>query len=247
VTTIGIPCESATEDRGNNEEIRARYGIANKDFVFLNVSDALSHVSRKNPIGAIRAFVAAFPNNNDVRLVIKTHNMQHVTNPDQQRRWAAIRDVIARDGRIILMNETFSHEQHHMLIEASDCLVSLHRAEGFGLDLLYAVSRGVPVIATAYSGNMDFCNSDTVWLIDFQESYVGGSEYAFVRPGHKWVIPDHDAAVAALREIVANTVKRETLAHNGRRFVSEHFSPEVISARISHRLKEIFVSRASMR
>ena len=51
----------------------------------------------------------------------------------------------------------------------------------------------------------------------------------------------------AMREIVADTAKREMLAHQGRRFVSEHFSPEVISARINHRLKEIFVSKAPMR
>ncbi len=248
VTAIGLPCETGVVgDHGTNEEIRAKYGIADNDFVFLNVSDALSHVSRKNPIGAIRAFAAAFPDNGNVRLIIKTHNMQHVTDSDQQRRWAAIRDVVARDNRIILINDTFSYQRHRMLIEASDCLVSLHRAEGFGLDLLYAVSRGVPVIATAYSGNMDFCNSDTVWLIDFQESYVGSSEYAFVRPGHKWVSPDHDAAVAAMREIVADPVKREMLAHNGRRFVGEHFSPEVVSARLNHRLMEIFASKALMR
>lgn len=240
VMNVGMACEvDRTRTRGDVRGMLGKYGITSADFVFLSVSDALSRVQRKNPIGAIRAFSAAFPNHSGVKLIIKTHNRKHVTDPDQQRIWKSIEEVAKEDARIILIDETVSRDQHRALIAASDCLVSLHRAEGFGLDLIYALSRGVPLIATGYSGNLDFCNSGSVWLIDYEERYLSRSEYAFVKPGHKWADPKHDHAVATMQQLFADVAKRRRLSDNGRRFVEEHFSVEAISRRIDLRLREI--------
>ncbi|HYK58120.1 MAG TPA: glycosyltransferase, partial [Bryobacteraceae bacterium] len=38
------------------------------------------------------------------------------------------------------------------LVNCCDCLISLHRCEGFGLTLAEAMFLGKPVIASAYSG-----------------------------------------------------------------------------------------------
>ena len=45
------------------------------------------------------------------------------------------------------------------LLAACDAVVSLHRSEGFGLILAEAMYLGKPVVATGWSGNMDFMNS----------------------------------------------------------------------------------------
>ena len=42
------------------------------------------------------------------------------------------------------------------LMASVDCFVSLHRSEGFGLGMAQSMYLGKPVIATGYSGNMDF-------------------------------------------------------------------------------------------
>ena len=44
------------------------------------------------------------------------------------------------------------------MIASCDCYVSLHRSEGLGLTMAEAMYFGKPVIATAYSGNLDFMN-----------------------------------------------------------------------------------------
>ena len=51
------------------------------------------------------------------------------------------------------------------LISLTDCYISLHRSEGFGLTLAEAMSLEKPVIATAYSGNLDFMTPANSCLI----------------------------------------------------------------------------------
>ena len=51
---------------------------------------------------------------------------------------------------------------------AADCYVSLHRSEGFGLTLAEAMALGKPVIATGYSGNLDFMTPETSYLVPWR-------------------------------------------------------------------------------
>ena len=51
------------------------------------------------------------------------------------------------------------------LMNCIDVYISLHRAEGFGLTLLEAKMLGKKVIASDYSGNVDFMGSKTDFLI----------------------------------------------------------------------------------
>ena len=44
------------------------------------------------------------------------------------------------------------------LMAAVDIVLSLHRSEGFGLVPAEAMQLGKPVVATGWSGNMDFMN-----------------------------------------------------------------------------------------
>ena len=46
-------------------------------------------------------------------------------------------------------------------MNGADCYVSLHRAEGFGYTLAEAMWIGKPVIATGYSGNVDYMSPTT--------------------------------------------------------------------------------------
>lgn len=54
------------------------------------------------------------------------------------------------------------------LCASCDILISLHRAEGFGLSLIEAMAMGKAVITTAYSGNMDFVNTNNACLVQYK-------------------------------------------------------------------------------
>ena len=56
----------------------------------------------------------------------------------------------------------------YRLQKHSDCLISLHRSEGQGRNMMEAMCFDTPVIATAYSGNMDFTTDENSLLVSYE-------------------------------------------------------------------------------
>ena len=69
------------------------------------------------------------------------------------------------------------------LIALCDCYVSLHRAEAFGLPIAQAMWLGKPVIATAYSGNLDYMTPENSYLVRSRLVPIDGRARA---PGWPW-------------------------------------------------------------
>jgi glycosyltransferase involved in cell wall biosynthesis len=128
---------------------------------FLTMADARSSFVRKNPRGAVNAFKRAFPNNRDVRLIVK---LQTSRNTEELN--SLIREV-GQDPRIEMVCATIDQEKLQELFRSAHVYVSLHRAEGFGLPLLEARALGLATMATGYSGNLDFMRADDSVLVPF--------------------------------------------------------------------------------
>ena len=167
-------------------------------FVFAVVFDHFSVTERKNPVGAIEAFKRAFAPDEGPVLVVKSMNAD--------QRWPQHQHVCAAaDGRpdIIIWDEHLERTDHMALIGAVDCLVSLHRSEGLGLHLAEAMWLGTPVIATRYSGNLDFMDDSCAALIDATLVPVTNGEGVYPPEG-RWADPDLEQAAAAMRRMVAD-------------------------------------------
>ena len=133
--------------------------------MFLFSFDANSFFVRKNPWGAVRAFHEGFSpteRRGPARLVIKTVNLDR--HPREPGRLAAA--VAQVNG--ILIEDDLPRDDMHALISLCDVYVSLHRSEGFGLGMAEAMYLGRPVIATAYSGNMDFTTETNSCLVGYR-------------------------------------------------------------------------------
>lgn len=209
-------------------------------FTFLTTFDSFSFAERKNPLAAVRAFQSAFDKNNrQVALIIKTWNRRRVLNDFQIRIWSLIDELIQDDPRIRVIDEVYTYEQLLSLKLSCDCYISLHRAEGFGFGMLEAMQLGRAVIATAYSGNMDFCTEENCFLVDYDLVAVGYDEYLNVERGSVWADPKISSAAAAMREVFHN---RDEAARRGMRaaqFVKDNFSIDAIARRYSERLESI--------
>ncbi|MGH1424304.1 MAG: glycosyltransferase family 4 protein [Pseudooceanicola sp.] len=244
VNNVGMCFEELPEIP--REEGRAlvtrKCGVSETDFVFLVAFDSFSFIQRKNPIGVLKAFAEAFDDTDDVRLVIKTQNRRKVSDPVQIKIWEEVDRLIKGDPRIVILDETLTYDDLLRLKKGCDCYISLHRSEGWGFGMIEAMSLGVPVICTGYSGNMDFCAEDTAWLVDYKEVELKPDDYIFVVPGQKWAEPDHDDTVAKLRAVHADPDARATRAEAALRNARENFSDTAIARRYQARIEEILAT-----
>lgn len=220
---------------------RSHFGLPQTGFIFLATFDSFSFVGRKNPLAVIQAFQMAFPSSRDVTLLIKTQNRFKVDDVYQQRLWAQISACCAQDFRIIMLNETLSYAELLNLKSLCDCYVSLHRSEGWGFGMLEAMQLGLPVIATRYSGNLEFCNTDTCYLVDYDLVEPRPEEYIFVERGSQWAEPRIESAIECMRSVVADRAKARAIGKSGQNFVENRFSVSAIANRYQNRLKEIGV------
>lgn len=208
---------------------RADFGIPDGPFVFLAVFDVLSVVERKNPVGAIEAFIRAFAGNPQYHLILKVNN-----GPSKPREMAILRNR-ASGYPVTIIDRTLSREETNGLINVADSLVSLHRSEGFGLTLAEAMYLGKPVIATGYSGNMDFTKPDNSLLVDYRLIPVGPHQDPYDAKC-LWADPDVEHAANHMRDLATNSELYSRLSREGETFVRTQLCPAAIGARIKERL-----------
>lgn len=218
---------------------RSHFGLGQAGFIFLATFDSFSFVGRKNPLAVIQAFQAAFPSSRDVTLLIKTQNRFKIDDEYQRRLWAQISACCAQDSRLIMLNETLSYGELLNLKMLCDCYVSLHRSEGWGFGMLEAMQLGLPVIATGYSGNMEFCNVETCYLVDYDLIEPRPEEYIFVERGSQWAEPRIESAIECMRAVVADRTKAMAIAKSGQEFVEGKFCISAIARRYQDRLNTI--------
>ncbi len=160
--------------------------------LFLTCFDFDSVIERKNPEGAMAAFRLAFPAGG-ARLLVKSVN-GHL----HPERLAALAAAAADRPDIHVVDRYLERAEQAALIAACDVFVSLHRAEGFGLMLAEAMWFGRPVVATGYSGNLEFMDEETARLIPWRPAEIstGAGPYS-----GSWAEPDLEAAAGALRDL----------------------------------------------
>jgi SAM-dependent methyltransferase len=135
-----------------------------------------------------------------------------------------------------LVERHVSVAERDAMLAACDCYVSLHRAEGFGLGLAETMGLGKPVIATGYSGNVDYMDDETAWLVPYTLREVGPRAAPYP-PGAHWAEPDLDAAARAMREVVEHPEEGQLRGRRAAERIRARHSPEVAAAVIAGRLE----------
>ncbi|MEB1530134.1 glycosyltransferase family 4 protein [Xanthomonas sp. WHRI 7945] len=222
---------SAVHDSGLQ---RPDFGLDSDKFLFLCSFDFHSFIARKNPHAVVRAFLAAFPpGRDDVRLLVKSSN-GHL-HPDSMR---DLLNVVAGDPRIMVRDEVIDRGHVHALQRCCDAYVSLHRAEGFGLGLAECMALGKPVIATGWSGNMEFMDSTNSCLVDYELVPVAEGDYPD-SDGARWAEADVACAAEAMRRLADDPVRARALGEVAKRQVCRHLSPERAAQRLLARIVEV--------
>jgi glycosyltransferase involved in cell wall biosynthesis len=208
-------------------------GVEEGRFTFLFMFDFGSVPERKNALGAIEAFRSAFAGSAGAALLIKTTGVDR--NPDS---YAALKDAAHGAGNVHVVDRTLTRPRINGLMASSDAVVSLHRSEGFGLILAEAMDLGKPVIATGWSGNMDFMNSGNSCPVAYELVTLDRAHGPY-EAGQQWAEPDLDHAAHLMRRIVNEKEYREQIGRRARSTIRERFSPEAAGRRYRSRLVQL--------
>lgn len=137
------------------------YIVGGKSFRFLHVSSCFP---RKGVKELLEAYGQAFTSADDVTLIIKTFANPH-NKVDSWLAEAQQKNPNYPDVHLIMGDLTDAELK--ALYEQCQVLVAPSKAEGFGLPMAEAMLSNLPVITTAWGGQLDFCNAKTAWLVDY--------------------------------------------------------------------------------
>jgi glycosyltransferase involved in cell wall biosynthesis len=209
-----------------------RLGVP-EGFLFLFVFDYLSTIQRKNPVGLIEAFKSAFRVGEGPQLLLKTINGPLRPLAEEEVLWAA-------HGRpdIHLVDRSLSSDELMRLMAGCDCYVSLHRAEGFGLTIAEAMSLGKPVIATGYSGNVDFMSTENSYLVDHSIGRVG-PDCEIYPPDGEWAEPNVAHAAELMQRVYSAPTEAAAKGARARADVARLLSPAATGRKMRRRLERL--------
>lgn len=190
---------------------RAAFGLQADAVVVLVSFNLASSFARKNPLAAINAFRQAFGNRRDRILILKVGRPDHA--PADFARLLA--EATAPNIRV--MTQTLPDADRHALTSACDIVLSLHRSEGFGLVPAEAMLMGKPVVATAWSGNLEYMTEANSALVRCR-LIPAEDDRAVYRHGH-WADPDIAEAAAWLRHLADNVDARRGMGHRAQETV----------------------------
>jgi glycosyltransferase involved in cell wall biosynthesis len=200
--------------------MRAQFGLPADALVVLTAFHLGSAFSRKNPLAAVAAFRRAFGEAKNRVLAIKL-----VDNGAAQAR-QQIEQAIAGAPNIRVIDAALAAADMRGLLSAADIALSLHRSEGFGLVPAEAMQLGKPVVATGWSGNLDFMNDRNSALVSYALVPVREADPTFDAGGQLWAEADIDHAADWLRRLAAEPALRSRLGAQAAQDVGAQLSPQ---------------------
>lgn len=222
---------------------RRYFSIKDNAYTFLFLFDFRSYIERKNPFAMINAFEKLCLKNpyNDIQAVIKVSGGDRSSKAgnDYLKFLNQINGKHIKE-KIILIDKELSEIEIRNLIRCTDCFVSLHRSEGFGLGLAEAMSLGKPVIGTGYSGNMDFMNKNNSFLVDYELIAVQPEQYPFSENQY-WAEPNLEQAVEYMDNLVKNSDFGKKIGEKAKIRIQKDFSFLSIGTQMQNLLSKLLL------
>lgn len=152
---LAIPVKTVphavTAPRVTGLDMRARLGIAQDAFLGLAIMDIRSCPERKNPWAHVRVWKAAFGDDANAVLLMKLRVGKHTRVVLKE-----LAELIGPAKNIRLVTDDYTDDEIAALHHAADLYLSLHRSEGFGLNIYEALLLGKKVVATHWSANAEY-------------------------------------------------------------------------------------------
>ena len=124
--------------------------------------------------------------------------------------------------------------------------MSPHRSEGFGFNLAESMYLRKPVIATGYSGNIDFMDDRNSYLIDYKLVPIQETAGPYTK-GAMWAEPDIDHLRRLMRRVFEDAGERQTNAVAAAETIRAKFSSKEAGRCMDARFRELGLDQPHVR
>lgn len=258
LTVMHIPTNEGKHQQKIEQDLtallpREYFNLTSQDFIFWMNFDYYSFVERKNPHAVLHAFRNASPHFKEVNgadgdalgeaiLVVKTNNVNGLP---QFRNQSNELKALAKDLRVLFIEETLTALEMKSLYHHCDCYVSLHRSEGMGIGIPNAMYHRKPVIVTNYSGPVDYLTETTSYQVNYTLQYIEKDLGPYTKGNH-WADANVEQASQHMVDIYNDRKRARTIAQNAHEHISEMYSPSKTGHAMHQRLREIWKHRAGI-
>ncbi len=202
-------------------------------FTFLSVFE---WGERKAPEILIRAFCAAFTDQDDVVLVLKTDNRDGDVNVAQE---IAAMGIPRNAPKIALLyNQELPGYQVGSLYRSADCFVTATRGEGWGMPILEAMACGLPTIATEWSAQTEFMRDDICYPVRVSRLIPAVAKCPYYA-GYEWAEPDVEHLAHQMRQVYENREQAHALGMRAAEVVAREWTWDRAAEKILARLQAV--------
>ena len=211
----------------------AHFGLPEDRLLYMIGFDGdTESLERKNPIEAASAFASAFPDGSEnVGLIVKAVGASKFE-------LNAIRDAVGVGKPVYPFTKKLPKGETDSLLACADVLISLHRGESFGLSMAEAMLLGKPVVASAWSANMEYMDNECACLVPCTMETLE-HECPPYHKGSVWAKPDAEKAAALIKLLYTDSEKREFVGRMAKERAEERFGAEQAVEKMSARLAEL--------
>ena len=210
---IKIP--SVTNDSKESDLISRLHKWTNQRFIFFTSFDSGSGVERKNPLSLVRAYIAEFNEyQSNTVLIIKAGKRYENHWGDPFESYTKILKICQTREDIKIIDYYLPDDDLNRLMIDSSCIVSSHRAEGFGYLLAYALLLGKPLISTNYSGLKIPKSYPKYYPVDYSLIATPNGKFFQESFSQKWAQPSHTSLRKQLRLCYEESLKEQQEINN---------------------------------
>lgn len=201
-----------------------------RGFNFLSVFE---WIQRKGPDILLRAYLSEFKADEDVSLILKAYGRPDPSVEMLPRLAYFVERVMGlrledTPPIIVLAPGFMPGADIPRLYATADAFVLPTRGEGWGRPYMEALACEVPVIATRWSGQMDFLHEDIGYLLDAEIVPVPWDIDVELSAGHRCAEPSVDQLRQLMRHVFTHREEAQRLARRGRAEMVEKWDWNVV-------------------